>query len=1081
MPHTNISTLLALLVALSTGLAKASVADESPPQLLPCSRAIAAPEQAWSPPPAAKPLANLDVGPPRTVRLIYFLPKGRRLRAEVINKMKKTARQVQTFYAEQMQAHGYGDRAFRLETDAAGGLKVHRVEGQHPDSYYRKNTSSTVQKELRQAFDLTRNIYIIAIDNSMVGITAGLWGRLVGGIGIHNDKAGGVALFDERIGFGTMAHELGHTFGLSHDFRDDAYIMSYGRDERLSACNAGILAVHPYFNDAVPNYTNWNQRPTIDLLSPWYPAGASSVSVQLSVRDPAGLHQVTLFVRTRKPHFSAGFREVKACRGLGGEQETVVEFDYDGVIPSAAPLTTSLSRSIVHGIEVGAVDRDGDELLDHFILAEMSPYHIATLEGQDRGRSFGISSVAFAPDGKTLAAGGEATVELWDVDTKTKIATFKAGAINDLLSSVAFAPDGKTLAVGVQNGSVELWDVDTKTKIANLEVHRKYGHISVAFAPDGKTLAAGIGDGAATLWDVDTKTKIANLDEPKLEDRSGLFSPPMAFAPDGKTLAVGTRDENRDGAATLWDVDTKTKIATFEATGTVYSLAFAPNGAVLAAEVGATIQLWDMAKRKKIANFAGASGFSVAFSPDGNTLAAGAQNGSVQLWDVSEWTRSRPHRLVKTASEKQQRSQTLAKVSGEGQEELTGTQLDEPLVVSVVDQDGLPLAEVSVTFAVTAGGGTLSATTVTTDANGRAATRLTLGSDPGTHTVEATVAGLEPATFTATAIERMPHSLDTVSGEGQEGPASTQLAEPLVVAVLDQGGSPLAEVDVTFAVTAGEGLLASATDTNPCTIEAATSSATATTDANGRATTRLTLGSDPGTHTVEATVAGLEPETFTATAAEPAIPHSLTKVCGDDQEGTAIVLLDEPLVVVVSDAEDAALAGVVVSFAVTAGGGTLSDTTATTDANGRAATRLTLGIEAGTNTVAATVAGLEPVTFTATAQESPFVSLFDALFGGGKRVALPASPQLAQNAPNPFNSQTILAYFLPAPSPARVEVFALTGQRVVVLQQGPQQAGYHRLHWDGRDAAGRPVASGAYLYRLVTDETVLTRKLILLR
>ena len=108
--------------------------------------------------------------------------------------------------------------------------------------------------------------------------------------------------------------------------------------------------------------------------------------------------------------------------------------------------------------------------------------------------------------------------------------------------------------------------------------------------------------------------------------------------------------------------------------------------------------------------------------------------------------------------------------------------------------------------------------------------------------------------------------------------------------------------------------------------------------------------------------------------------------------------------------------------------------------------------------------------------------VFSTLFsGGGKRVALPDSPQLAQNAPNPFNSQTVFSYFLPAPGLARVEVFALTGQRVAVLQQGPQQAGYHRLHWDGRDDTGQPAASGAYLYRLVTDEAVLTRKLLLLR
>ena len=266
----------------------------------------------------------------------------------------------------------------------------------------------------------------------------------------------------------------------------------------------------------------------------------------------------------------------------------------------------------------------------------------------------------------------------------------------------------------------------------------------------------------------------------------------------------------------------------------------------------------------------------------------------------------------------------------------------------------------------------------------------------------------------------------------------------------------------------------------PALLSVSTSSITATTDANGQAATRLTLGSEPGTNTVEATVAGLEPVTFTATAAEQAMPHRLTKVCGDDQEGTVGAPLTVPLVVSVVDEDDAAMAGVDVSFAVTAGEGTLSSATATTNANGRAATRLTLGSEPGTNMVSATVEGLESVTFTATGQEDPFISLFD-LFGSGKLVALPDRTQLLQNAPNPFNSQTVLSYFLLAPGPVRLEVFALSGQRVAVLHQGPQQAGYHRLYWDGRDDVGYPVASGAYLYRLATDEEVLTRKLILLR
>ena len=357
---------------------------------------------------------------------------------------------------------------------------------------------------------------------------------------------------------------------------------------------------------------------------------------------------------------------------------------------------------------------------------------------------------------------------------------------------------------------------------------------------------------------------------------------------------------------------------------------------------------------------------------------------------------------------------------------------------------------------------------------------IPLAAGSNTITIEVSAEdGITSRTYTVSCT--IPHSLEKVSGDEQEGPANTQLAESFVVLALDEDSVAMTGVVVSFSVTAGGGMLAATTDANPCTIESSTSSTTATTDANGHAAIRLTLGSEPGTNTVSATVAG-ESETFTATAAEQAMPHSLENVCGDDQEGTAGALLAEPFVVLVSDEDGAAIAGVAVSFSVTAGGGTLSAATATTDVNGRARTWLTLGSELGTNSVEATVEGLEPVTFTAIGQESPLASLFDAfLSGSGKLVALPDSPQLAQNAPNPFNSQTVLSYFLPAAGPVRLDVFTLTGQRVAVLQQGPQQAGYHRLHWDGRDNTGRSLASGTYLYRLMTDETVLTRKLTLLR
>ena len=89
-------------------------------------------------------------------------------------------------------------------------------------------------------------------------------------------------------------------------------------------------------------------------------------------------------------------------------------------------------------------------------------------------------------------------------------------------------------------------------------------------------------------------------------------------------------------------------------------------------------------------------------------------------------------------------------ISGDGQQGAPGDTLTQTLIVEVRDQYGNPLPGATVTFTVTAGDGTLSDTTATTDENGRASVTLTLGPQPGTNTVVATVANLDPVKFTAT-------------------------------------------------------------------------------------------------------------------------------------------------------------------------------------------------------------------------------------------------------------------------------------------------------------------------------------------
>ena len=672
---------------------------------------------------ATKHALNLNVGKPRTVRMIYFLPNDRPFRQEVVDSMKVTIRQIQTFYAEQMQAHGYGNKTFRFETDAEGEPMVHRVDGRHPNEHYFDETFKTVFEEIEQVFDVRENVYFIVIDNGTNSIgSSGQSGR---GVGIRMGKNGGITLFPGEFIWHVVAHELGHAFGLLHDFRDNAYIMSYGAGRnRLSMCHAEFLAVHPYFNLDIS--IEETQLPNIELISSrGYSAGSNSVSVQLKVSDLEGLHQVILFVRTRAPHIAAGFREVKACRGLAGEKDTVIEFDYDGVIPSVTG--PSLSNPTVHPIYVEVVDTDGNVSSVYFELWEISPYHIATLEGHKKG----VLSVSFSPDGTILASGSrDNTIKLWDMATQTNIATLEGHA--DEVNTVSFSPDGTILASGAYDRTVRLWDVVTKTTIATLEGHTNWVN-TVSFSPDGKTLASGEWQ-KIQLWDVATERNLATLEG----HTNWVYS--VSISPDGKTLASGSHDET----IKLWDIATGENLATLEGhTSPVNSVSFSPDGTMLAsASVDGTVRLWDISRRENIATLIGHTDevHSVVFASDGEILASGPGDSTIRLWDVSEWQLPRP--------------QTLMKSSGDNQQGMINAQLDNPFVVEVRDQYGATLQDVQVTFTVTAGGGKLSdrftIENVRTDANGRASSILTLGSE--TNIVEVSVAGIE-VTFNAVGIK----------------------------------------------------------------------------------------------------------------------------------------------------------------------------------------------------------------------------------------------------------------------------------------------------------------------------------------
>lgn len=94
---------------------------------------------------------------------------------------------------------------------------------------------------------------------------------------------------------------------------------------------------------------------------------------------------------------------------------------------------------------------------------------------------------------------------------------------------------------------------------------------------------------------------------------------------------------------------------------------------------------------------------------------------------------------------------------------------------------------------------------------------------------------------------------------------------------------------------------------------------------------------------------------------------------------------------------------------------------------------------------------------------------------------LPTEFTLRQNAPNPFNPITDIAFDLPAPSQVKLEVLNVLGQHVTTLFDGYKEAGYHSVTWNGTDARGSAVASGIYFYRIQAGADHAVKKMMMLK
>ncbi len=279
-----------------------------------------------------------------------------------------------------------------------------------------------------------------------------------------------------------------------------------------------------------------------------------------------------------------------------------------------------------------------------------------------------VYSVAFSPDGKLLAGGlDDGTVRLWDPATGQVLRTISTNG--QRIYSVTFSPDGKLLAGGLDDGTVRLWDPATGQALRTISANGQRVY-SVAFSPDGKLLVSGASDESSSvilsvasvtfspdggvlasgsrdqrvrIWDLTTDRDLTIL-----KDEIGEAQPRSnSSSLDGESTAGGDRSVPVDDyAVSLWNPASGELL--HPSKGDTYgdkSVAFSPDGRLLAVDGISEIDLWDLKWGKRLVTLdAEAAVRSLSFRPDGKVLAGagGFWGGSsvpgsgfeVWLWDL---------------------------------------------------------------------------------------------------------------------------------------------------------------------------------------------------------------------------------------------------------------------------------------------------------------------------------------------------------------------------------------------------------------------------------------------------------------